>query len=186
MNKQKSNNKKVQINPGIGIGGNVSKETFREYSKANGIKTKKELHKKILLFSLIIFLIGFSLMIFSFLVKEFILKGNISKEDNLSFFSYSASYDNDKSLKVENVTYSISKQFNIPRGVRVLSIKENSRFYSSELRENDIIVKVYGKTIHSLGDIRKIEIALEDSEEGNYEDLTLTVYRNGYYIDITC
>lgn len=70
------------------------------------------------------------------------------------------------------VTEPLAKEYDLPRGVQIISLSDGSPLADTEIRVEDIIVKVDGETISSMDDLDDL---LLDYEPG--DSITVTVYR---------
>ncbi len=73
-----------------------------------------------------------------------------------------------------------SRYYNLPEGVIVDKISANSDAYLQGLKVNDIIVKAQGMDAKTTQEINSIK---ENFKAG--DEFTLTIYRDGKYIDVT-
>lgn len=78
-----------------------------------------------------------------------------------------------------NLSEAISKRYNLPVGVYVEDIAQNSGAANSNLTKGDVITKIDGQTITTMDELNSIKNKKEIGETVN-----LTVYRSGEYIDI--
>lgn len=72
-----------------------------------------------------------------------------------------------------------AQYYDVPQGVLISSVDENSDAYEQGVQANDIITKVNGKEITCMSEINEIKEKLSAGDE-----LTLTVYRSGKSKDI--
>jgi len=78
-----------------------------------------------------------------------------------------------------DLSENISKRYNLPVGVYVESISEDSNAKSSGLKVGDVITAINGKEIKSMDELNDIKNELSIGDK-----VTLKVYRNNEYIDI--
>ncbi len=162
------------------IKGALTRESYVTYSSLCPQKRKRNIPKLILYLTIAI-LIGCSVFIFASQIKKafFNEKTDESDASNEALNIVKSSYEDYRSLKVEKVTPDISNIFNIPQGVKIIEIENNS-FLSNYLKVGDIIVEISGESIYSLDDMNYI---LENTPFDNI--ISLRIYRNGVYKTIT-
>jgi serine protease Do len=80
----------------------------------------------------------------------------------------------------DNITASMARYSNVPRGVHVKAIHEESDAYKQGLRVNDIIIEANGQTIVDGDELNAIR-----NQFGVGDSFTVKVYRNRQYIEIT-
>ena len=78
-----------------------------------------------------------------------------------------------------NLTENIAQRYNLPVGVYVEDIAQNSGAANSTLKKGDVITKIDGQTITTMDELNSIKNKKEIGET-----VTLTIYRSGEYIDI--
>ena len=78
-----------------------------------------------------------------------------------------------------DLTQSIAERYNMPVGVYVESVADDSNAKDSGIQKGDIITKINGTQIQTMDELNAIKnkLAIGDT-------ITLTVYRNNEYIDI--
>jgi serine protease Do len=97
------------------------------------------------------------------IARELIDKGKVSRPQLGIYTNSSVAIDD-----------SISKAYNIPKGVYVSGVVKNSGADKAGLQEKDIITEINGKKIESLTALRK---EIQNNKIG--DEVTLTVYRDG-------
>lgn len=165
----------------IEISGMVSPDTVDEFSSLKG---KKKSKTDYLIVSSILLLLVVSIVTFSLYAKFFLVKPANQTDAEISevFQAFSASYDDGAYMKVENISEDTSRLFNIPTGIKILKIEENTPPFNTGLRVNDIIVEFDGRKIFCINDIKKRASELSSEETPN--EILLKVYRNGSYIEM--
>lgn len=78
-----------------------------------------------------------------------------------------------------NLSEATAKRYNLPVGILVEEITEDTDAVNSGLQEGDVITKVEGKDVKTMQELDDIK---NQKEIG--DTITLTVYRRGEYIDI--
>lgn len=78
-----------------------------------------------------------------------------------------------------NLTESIAQRYNLPVGIYVENIAQNSGAANSDLKKGDVITKIDGETITTMDELNSIKNKKEIGET-----ITLTAYRSGEYIEI--
>ena len=78
-----------------------------------------------------------------------------------------------------NLSESTAKRYNLPVGIYVEDISENSGAYNSELRKGDVITAINGQSITTMQELNSIK---NEKEIG--DTITLTIYRSGEYMDV--
>lgn len=78
-----------------------------------------------------------------------------------------------------NLSEAISQRYNLPVGVYVEDIAENSGAANSDLKKGDVITKIDNQTITTMDELNSIKNKKEIGDT-----VTLTIYRTGEYIDI--
>lgn len=79
-----------------------------------------------------------------------------------------------------NLSETIAQRYNLPVGVYVEDIAQNSGAANSNLKKGDLITKIDGQTITTMEELNSIKNKKEIGET-----VTLTVYRRDEYIDIS-
>lgn len=79
----------------------------------------------------------------------------------------------------KDITEEIAKQFDLPIGVYVINVEEDSIAAKSGLKTGDVIVKMDNKNINSIDEIIKIK-----NKKKNGDVSKLTVSRDGALIDV--
>lgn len=78
-----------------------------------------------------------------------------------------------------NLSETTAKRYNLPVGVYVEEITEDTGAANSNLKTGDVITEVDGKSIKTMDDLNEIK-----NKKNIGDTLTLKVYRSGEYIDI--
>ncbi|MBO5412807.1 MAG: trypsin-like peptidase domain-containing protein [Clostridia bacterium] len=78
-----------------------------------------------------------------------------------------------------NLSESTAKRYNLPVGIYVEDISENSGAYNSELRKGDVITAINGQSITTMQELNSIK-----NEKKIGDTITLTIYRSGEYMDV--
>lgn len=78
-----------------------------------------------------------------------------------------------------NLSESTAERYNLPVGIYVESISENSGAANSDLRKGDVITAVDGRKVTTMDELNSIK---NDKEIG--DTITLTIYRAGDYMDV--
>ena len=78
-----------------------------------------------------------------------------------------------------NLSEAISQRYNLPVGVYVEDIAENSGAANSDLKKGDVITKIDNQTITTMDELNSVKNKKEIGDT-----VTLTIYRTGEYIDI--
>lgn len=78
-----------------------------------------------------------------------------------------------------NLSESTAKRYNLPVGIYVEDISENSGAYNSELRKGDVITAINGQSITTMQELNSIK---NEKEIG--DTIILTIYRSGEYMDV--
>ena len=78
-----------------------------------------------------------------------------------------------------NLSESTAQRYNLPVGVYVEDIAENSGAANSSLRKGDVITAVDSETITTMDELNAVKNKKEIGDT-----ITLTIYRSGEYIDI--
>lgn len=160
------------------VNGNVTSKSYKIYSEIQDPK-KRYNFRSVLLFLPLIVLVVLSVFIFANSIKTaFFDEPKESEELEDSFVTIKIKYDNNDTVKVENVTKEISKVFGIPVGVKIVDISEDL-IVESGLRINDIIVRVDNTNVTTIDELNK---AIETVNTEDY--ITYTIYRNGMYKNI--
>lgn len=79
-----------------------------------------------------------------------------------------------------NLSETTAKRYNLPVGVYVEEITENTGAANSDLKTGDVITEVDGESIKTMDDLNAIK-----NKKNIGDTLTLKVYRSGEYIDIS-
>ena len=156
------------------VNGQTTSESYNAYSIIRDPKKKYNI-RTIILVCIISILLSASVMVFFNSVKTAYFSPEHETEayENKIEKTHS-NYQNNNIIKVESVTQDIANVFNIPVGVKIISIKEDP--ISEGLEVNDIIVKISGQSVESIDDL---ENALGSIESDEF--VTYLVYRNGEY-----
>ena len=78
-----------------------------------------------------------------------------------------------------SIDSTISQRYNLPEGIYIESVEENSPAQSAGLQKTDIITKIEGNDVKSVNELNKIKYTYNIGDT-----ITLTVYRNNEYIDV--
>lgn len=78
-----------------------------------------------------------------------------------------------------NLSETTAKRYNLPVGVYVEEITENTGAANSDLKVGDVITEVDGTAIKTMDDLNEVK-----NKKNIGDTLTLKVYRSGEYIDI--
>ncbi len=180
MNNVPSDSKKA--NSDVFISGTYTNESYNLYSSISN-NPKKANKKGIAFATVIISLIAISSIMFAFSIKSAYFKSGETDTTNTPETVKSIKTDKDfnNDIKVENITDEISDLYNIPVGIKIVSINSVDNAYFNGLRANDIIVNISGTDVKSLDDATSII----DTLESDGMMITYTVYRNGTYKEIS-
>ncbi len=170
-----------KINSDIHISGAYTNESYTMYSSLCE-KKKKANKAHIALSVLIIALLVISSIVFVLSIKNAFFEntdtGDTTSLDTVK--SIKADSKDSGLMKVENITDDISELYNIPVGIKIVSINAEENNYLNGLRINDIIVNISGTDVTSIEDVTKIINTLQNDSAM----ISYTVYRNGVYRDI--
>ena len=78
-----------------------------------------------------------------------------------------------------NLSETIASRYNLPVGVYVEDIAENSGASNSDLRKGDVITAIDGQSISTMKDLNNVK---DKKKIG--DTIKLTVYRSGQYLDV--
>lgn len=78
-----------------------------------------------------------------------------------------------------NLTEQTAKRYNLPVGIYVEDIAQNSGAANSDLKKGDVITQIEGKTVTTMNELNSIK---NNKKIG--DTVTLKIYRSGEYIDI--
>lgn len=79
-----------------------------------------------------------------------------------------------------NITEAISDRYNLPIGVYVESVDNNSGAYAAGIKQGDVITKIDGTEITSMDELNKIK-----NSKNIKDTVILTIYRKGKYEDVS-
>lgn len=82
-------------------------------------------------------------------------------------------------IQGSSVDSTTAKRYNLPEGIYVESVEENSPASNAGLVQSDIITKIEGTDVKSVNELNKIKYTHNIGDT-----VTLTVYRNNEYIDL--
>lgn len=78
-----------------------------------------------------------------------------------------------------NLTEAISQRYNLPVGIYVEDIAQNSDAINSGLQKGDVITQIDGETVTTMDELNSVK-----NKKKIGDKITLKVYRSGEYIDI--
>ncbi len=179
MNNVPSDSKKA--NSDVFISGTYTNESYNLYSSISD-NPKKANKKGIAFAAIIISLVAISSIMFAFSIKNAYFKSGETDTTNTPETVKSIKTDENfnSDMKVENITDEISALYNIPVGIKIVSINSVDNDYLNGLRTNDIIVNISGTDVKSFDEATSIINSLQS--DGMM--ITYTVYRNGTYKEI--
>lgn len=179
QNNISSENKKT--NSDIYISGTYTNESYNLYSSISD-RQKKTFKNSKAFAILIISLIAISSIMFAFSIKNAFFKEEeaVSTDTPETVKSIKTDEDFNSDIKVENITDEISALYNIPVGIKIVSVNSIDNEYLNGLRTNDIIVNISGTDVKSFDEATSIINSLQN--EGMM--ISYTVYRNGVYKEI--
>jgi serine protease Do len=79
-----------------------------------------------------------------------------------------------------SVDSTTAKRYNLPEGIYVESVEENSPASTAGLKQSDIITKIEGTEVTSVSELNKIKYTYNIGDT-----ITLTIYRDGSEQDIS-
>ena len=82
-------------------------------------------------------------------------------------------------IQGSSVDTATAKRYNLPEGIYVESVEENSPASNAGLKQSDIITKIEGTDVKSVNELNKIKYTHNIGDT-----VTLSVYRNNENIDI--
>ncbi len=179
MNRISSDSKKA--NSDVYISGTYTNESYTLYSSISD-KPKKALKKSGAFAVLIVSLIAVSSVMFAFSIKNAFFKNDEADVTNAPETVKSIKTDEgfNSDMKVENITNEISELYNIPVGIKIISVNTVDNEYLNGLRANDIIVNISGTDVTNFEEATNIINSLQN--DGMM--ISYTVYRNGIYKEI--
>jgi len=167
-----------KTNSDVFISGKYTNESYNMYSSI--CDAPKKLNKKnIALAMFLVSLIAISSIMFAFSIKNAFFKNDETTVTAAPETVKSIKTDEDfnSDMKVENITDEISQLYNIPVGIKIVSVNAVDNDYLNGLRVNDIIVNISGTDVSTFEEATDIIDSLQD--EGMM--ISYTVYRNGNY-----
>lgn len=78
-----------------------------------------------------------------------------------------------------SVTTAIAERYNLPEGIYVENVEDNSPAQKAGIQKSDIITKIEGNEVKSVNELNKIKYTYNIGDT-----ITLTIYRNNEYTDI--
>ncbi|MBR5314954.1 MAG: PDZ domain-containing protein [Clostridia bacterium] len=161
------------------VNGKLTSESYNTYSALRNPKQKIDVKSTVLCLVFITALLLSALIFISSIRTAYFNKPSETATEHTFLNKTKSSYDANSLFKFETVTKDISDVFNVPVGVKILNINEETPI-ATGLRINDIIVKVSGKNITTIDEFNK---AINDLSTDDF--LIYTVYRNGDYRTIS-
>lgn len=174
-------NNKIKINEPVSremVNGTVTSDSYKAYASLQS--QKKTPVRKLIFTGLFLALISAAIVTFSFAIKRAYFEDRSDQSgesQKISTIDSYTSYGN--YIQVETVTQQISQLFDIPVGLKIISLDLEFPLFTG-LQANDIITSLSGTAIETLQDMDDFIKNLEDNSE-----LTFTVFRNGKYHKIS-
>lgn len=160
------------------VNGQTTSESYNTYSIIRDPKKKYNIRTIILATVISILFLASAFVFFNSLKTVYFSPSHETEAYESKIEKTRSNYQTNDIIKVESVTKDIANVFNIPVGVKIISLKDDP--ISEGLEINDIIVKISGQVVENIDDLEKAFEQIETDEFISY-----LIYRNGSYHTIT-